>query len=86
MKIKGKDLIKLGFKKCKNVPTSAMDMEYHYYTYDVKDKKSLLISSSNDEKVNGGYYVEVFDIAEIRFTKLGDLKKLIKLLKNTERK
>jgi hypothetical protein len=80
-KITGKDLIKLGFKKCKNIPTSAMDSEYHYYTYDVGEKKSLLISGSNDEKVNGGYYVEFYDVEGFTFHKLGQLKKLVKLLK-----
>jgi len=80
-KITAKDLIKLGFKKCKNVPTSAMDCEYHYYTYDVSKKKSLLISNSNDEKVKGGYEVEFYDIEGFTFKNLKDLKQLVKLLK-----
>lgn len=84
-KIKGKDLINLGFKKCKNIPTSAMDCEYHYYTYDVKKKKTLLISDSNDEKVNGGYYVEFYDIEGIKFCELEDLKRLVKLLKKASK-
>lgn len=83
-KITGKDLIKLGFKKCKNVPTSAMDSEYHYYTYDVKKKKTLLISCSNDEKVDGGYEVELYEIPEIQFRNLSDLKKLIKILERAK--
>jgi len=79
-KITGKSLLELGFKKTHNVPSSAMDMEYHYYTYDVKGK-TLLISNSNDEKVNGSYEVEFFDIMGLAFTDLNSLKKLIGILK-----
>jgi len=84
-KIKGKDLHELGFKKRKKIHTSAMDCEYHYYTYDVKKKKTLLISDSNDEKVNGGYYVEFYDIEGIKFCELEDLKRLVKLLKKASK-
>ena len=86
MKIKGKDLLKLGFKKEKSTPITAMEAEYHYYTYEI-NKHCLLISCSNDEKnPAGGYYIEFYEIPEIRFTKLEDLKKLLKLLKRAEQK
>ena len=78
-KITGKDLLELGFQKSKNVPLDAMDSEYHYYTYEV-GKATLLISNTNDEKVNGGYEVEFYDIQGLTFKNLIDLKKLIKLL------
>lgn len=83
-KIKGKHLIKLGFKKEKERTSSAPNMheEYHYYTYEV-NKHCMLISNSNDEKnLDGGYYVEFYEIPEVKFTELEDLKKLVKLLKN----
>jgi hypothetical protein len=83
-KISGKDLRKLGFKKAKERTSLAPNMheEYHYYTYEVSNS-CLLISSSNDEKnLDGGYYVEFYEIPDIKFTELEDLKKLVKLLKS----
>ena len=81
-KIKGKDLINLGFEKVKNVPSSAMDIEYHYYIFETKNKKGILISNANDEVPKGkGYEVELYEIPEIQFRDLKQLKKLVKLLK-----
>ena len=74
MKIKGKDLIKLGFKR-KN------DADFHYYVYEI-NKYCMLISCTNDEKTKGGYEVEFYEISEIKFTELNDLKKLLKLFKS----
>lgn len=82
-KIKAKDLLELGFKRADNFPSSAQDIEYHYYTFEV-GKKCLLISCSNDEKVNGGYDVEFFDVTGMKFRKLNQLKKLVKLLKEAD--
>jgi hypothetical protein len=81
-KIKGKDLLRLGFKREDNIPTSAMDCEYHYYVFETKNKKGVLISNTNDEvPKGGGYEVELYEIPEIQFTDLKLLKKLVKLLK-----
>ena len=81
-KIKAKDLLKLGFKREDNIPTSAMDCEYHYYVFESKDKKGVLISNTNDEVSKGkGYEVELYEIPEIQFRRLEDLKKLVKILK-----
>jgi len=84
-KIKAKDLRRLGFKRADNVPIDAMDSEYHYYIFESKDKKGVLISCSNDEKVNGGYEVELYEIPEIQFYKLEELKKLVKILKRASK-
>jgi hypothetical protein len=80
-KITAKNLLKLGFKKEINVPTNERDIRYHYYTYDINNK-ILLISNSNDEKVKGGYEVELYEIPDIQFRNLKNLKKLIKILKS----
>ena len=81
-KIKAKDLLKLGFKRADNVPINAMDSEYHYYIFETKDKKGVLISCSNDEvPKGGGYEVELYEIPEIQFHNLKQLKKLVKILK-----
>jgi len=82
MKIKGKDLRGLGFKKeVENPKNKPKEQGYHYYTYEINNH-CLLISCSNDEKVKGGYVVEVYEIEELKFRDLKQLKKLIKLLKN----
>jgi hypothetical protein len=85
-KIKAKDLRKLGFKREDNIPTSAMDCEYHYYVFESKDKKGVLISNTNDEvPKGGGYEVELYEIPEIQFRRLEDLKKLVKILKRASK-
>lgn len=82
--ITGKELRKLGFEKQVELPTlDPEDQGYHYYTYDVT-KKCLLISCSNDEKIDGGYSVEFYEFDQIKITDLKDLKKLIKLLKRAK--
>jgi hypothetical protein len=79
-KIKGRDLLALGFKKQKERTSGAPDEDYHYYTYDIS-KSCLLISCSNDERdIDEGYYVEFYEIPDIKFRELSDLKKLVKLL------
>lgn len=80
-KITGKDLRKLGFEKETDKSDSANP--YHYYTYDVANK-CLLISCSNDEKIDGSYDVEFFDIPEMKFRNLKNLKKLVKLLRRVD--
>lgn len=80
-KIKGKDLLKLGFEKVYDVDTEAKDGKYHYYIFETKNKKGVLISCSSDEKVNGSYEVELYEIPEIQFRNLKHLKKLVKVLK-----
>jgi hypothetical protein len=80
MKIRGKDLLKLGFTKAKERNSIAPNMheKFHYYVYEINDS-CLLISNTNDEKVDG-YEVEFYEIQGITFKNLKDLKKLIKLL------
>jgi hypothetical protein len=78
--ITGKDLRKLGFKKQVELPTlDPEDHGYHYYTYEITEE-CLLISCSNDEKINDGYLVEFYEIYQPRISDLKDLKILIKIL------
>jgi hypothetical protein len=85
-KIKAKDLLKLGFKRENDANFSK---NFHYYTYSIdltKKDKCLLITCSNDDKEDGGYYVEFYDMEGIRFNKFEDLKKLIKIIQKAETK
>lgn len=77
-KITGKDLRELGFKKENDKSDSAHP--YHYYTYEISDK-CLLISCSSDERIDGGYDVEFYEISDLKFRDLKHLKKLVELLK-----
>jgi len=82
--ITGKDLRKLGFKKSVEMCTSEPEVEdYHYYTYEINDK-CLLMSCSNDEKINGGYVIEFYEMEGLKFDNLKQLKKLFKLLKQAD--
>jgi hypothetical protein len=85
-KISEKDLIKLGFKKEKNSPLHELDeREFHYFVYEI-NKHCLLISSDNfDAEADGGYYVEFYEIPELKFKELEDLKALVKLLKKASK-
>jgi hypothetical protein len=84
MKIKGRDLIKLGFIKQIEKPTlDPEDYEYHYYTFEINDK-GVLISNANDERVNGGYEIELYEVPELKFNDLKRLKKLVKILKSAQ--
>jgi len=81
-KITGKDLIKLGFEKQTEKPKhKPKENGYHYYTYEISEK-CLLMSCSNDEKVDGGYEIEFYEIEDLKFNDLKQLKKLVKLLKS----
>jgi len=80
-KIKDKDLIKLGFKKEFNTPVCDDEEKFYYFVYEINEH-CLLISSDNlESKSDGGYYVEFYEIPDIRFTDLEDLNELVKLLK-----
>ena len=80
MNIKENDLTKLGFKKEFNTPVVDDEEKFYYFVYEV-NKHCVLISSDNlDAGSEGGYFVEFYEIPDIRFTDLEDLKELIKLL------
>lgn len=77
-KITGKKLLKLGFKKVEPVPDPE-EKAYHYFVYEVNDK-CLLISCSNDEKIEGSYEVEFYEIPDLKFRELKHLKNFIELI------
>lgn len=77
-KIRGKDLLKLGFHK--EIEVDPEDEGFHYYTYEINNH-CLLISDANNEGENGYFSVEIFEYEGIVFRDLKKLKKLIKLLK-----
>jgi len=79
--IKEKDLLKLGFKKEFNTPVVDDEEKFYYFVYEINEH-CLLISSDNlDGETEGGYYVEFYEIPDVCFTDLKDLKVLVKLLK-----
>lgn len=76
-KISGKELKKLGFKK--EIEKSDGD-KYHYYVYEISGD-CLLISDANNDRKNGSYTIEIFEMENVEFRDLKKLKKFIKLLK-----
>jgi len=80
-KIKSNDLKKLEFKK--EVESDNED-PFHYYSYKVNNN-CLLISCGNNEKVNGAYVVEIFEMDDIQFTDLNELKKFVTIIKKASK-
>jgi hypothetical protein len=80
-KIKDNDLLKLGFKKEYNTPIVDDEEKFYYFVYQVNEHCVLISSDNLDNESEGGYFVEFYEIPDIRFTDLEDLKKLIELLK-----
>ena len=81
-----KDLINLDFTRVDETDeNSGTPNDFDYYTYDVGH--FCLISPASDEVEEDGWYVEVFETQEIRFTNPTELSILLTLLTNnyTER-
>lgn len=79
-KIKEKDLIKMGFKREDN-NVSEVEEQFYYFVYEINKHCLLISSDSMEAEADGGYYIEFYEIPEIKFTELEDLKLLVKLLK-----
>lgn len=76
------EIIDLGFEKTV-VPTdmSGEPVDFYYYSRDIEH--ICLISNSNDELVNNGWFIEILE-GGIRFFNSDDVRQLISLLeKNT---
>lgn len=84
-KINEEDLIALGFRKRTVKPKeSGQKNKYHYYVREIG--KLALISNSNDECIDGFYYVEFFDYPDVgKYYSFKKLAKLVKLLKSAKR-
>jgi len=76
-----KQLIELDFtRNDETAESSGASNDWHYYTYDVGSFS--LISPSSDEVEEDGWYVEVFETPEIRFTNPTEVNILLTLLTN----
>lgn len=84
-KIKAKHLLELGFVREESAPShNPEENRFHYYTYSINDKP-LLITNSNDERVDNGYWVELYDIeGKFVFKKLKKLRKFVKILRSAK--
>ena len=76
--MKEQDLIDLGF-------TKQVEEDFYYYVYDFARGFSL-ITSANDELINGKWVVEVFETSDkIQFTNIDSVKKLIELINKAKK-
>lgn len=84
--MKEQDVIELGFKREDvTAEESGHPTDYYYYTYDFTNGLSL-ITNDNESAIIYGWSVEFFDTEEkIKFTRIKDLKKLIKLINKNKR-
>lgn len=76
--MKEQDLINLGFNK-------EFGDGFYYYVYDFA-KGFSLITNANDELINGGWVVEVFETSDkIQFINIDNVKKLINLINKAKK-
>jgi len=76
-----KQLIELDFTRVdETAENSGAPNDWHYYTYDIGS--FCLISPASDEVEEDGWYVEVFETPEIRFTNPTEVSILLTLLSN----
>jgi hypothetical protein len=76
-----KQLIELDFtRNDETAQSSGAPNDWHYYTYNVGS--FCLISSASDEVEEDGWFVEVFETPEIRFTNPTEVNILLTLLTN----
>ena len=75
------ELINLDFtRNNETAQSSGAPNDFHYYTYDVGS--FCLISPASDEVEEDGWYVEVFEHPEVRFTNPTEVSILLTLLTN----
>jgi hypothetical protein len=83
-KIEEQDLIDLDFEKIVvPIEESGGPVGYYYYTIDLLDGpyKMCLISNSDDDAINEGWYIELFDFPYNRFKYLQELTDFILSIK-----
>jgi len=75
------ELINLDFtRNNETAENSGAPNDWHYYTYNVGN--FCLISPASDEVEEDGWYVEVFETPEIRFTNPTEVSILLTLMTN----
>jgi hypothetical protein len=62
---------------------SGVDSDWYFYTMDIGD--ICLITNSNDEAVEEGWEVSIFDFPSCVIKGIGDLEDLIKIIKKNNR-
>lgn len=82
--MKEQDLIDLGFERTDVSEVESGGDAFHYYTLDFS-KGFSLISNANDEVVTVAghhrWYVEVFEVDQIRFVERKELEEFINIIK-----
>ena len=81
--MKEQDLIDLGFNRYDVSAEESGYKPFYYYTYNITDELCL-ISSDNREAKKNGWYVELFDYANIEIRNLEDLKTLISVIERNK--
>ena len=81
--MKEQDLIDLGFERKDVTAEESGDFPFYYYTYDIT-KELCLISSDDGEAKKDGWFVEMFDYDDIKFTNVEDLQTLITVIEKNK--
>ena len=79
-KMKEKDLIELGFEKEVSLELINGEPEFYYYVKEIT-KGLTFISNTDDEAVDGGWYVEFFNTEiPVRYYNHQDVRDLFDLI------
>ena len=79
--MKEQEIKDLGFEiQRETIESSGSEKDWYYYTLDIGDIG--LITNSNDEAVEEGWEVSIFDFPSCVIKGIGDLEDLIKIIKN----
>ena len=79
--MKEQEIKDLGFEiQRETIESSGHDTDWYYYTLDIGD--ICLITNSNDEAVEEGWEVSIFDFPSCVIKSPFDLKALISIFKN----
>jgi len=81
--MKEQDLIDLGFQRKDISVEESGDKPYFYFTYNFTDE-FCLISSDNNEAKKNGWFVEIFDYYDIKFSDKEEVKNLIEIIERNK--
>lgn len=81
------ELVDLGFKRIDVTAEEAGGSAFYYYVYEFSQENSsfCLISNSQDDTINGKWWVEFLEVPERKYMDAKKLKQIIDLILQREK-